>query len=281
VKANIKSIDGVETRILSAGDGPPLFLLHGVGLSADCFVKNIDPLAQRFSVIAPDLLGHGFTAAVDYRGVAPQVEMARHVLGVADALGLGQFSVAGSSFGALVAALIYFMRADTVDKLVLIGSGSVFHSTEDQRRTLTASQANGVAAMSNPTLAGCRQRLANIVYSATCIPDEMLLAQLTAYAYPDRIGAYRDTISGAIASLDDPEARVISRLEHLGPDTLVIVGRNDMRADWNAHASGVKRMPRAALEIYDDCGHLPFLEHPNLFNSQVDAFLANASRVAS
>src|SRR6476620_5133269 len=103
MRAAFIDVDGVRTRYLYEGSGPPLILLHGVGVSGDTFCRNIDALAAHFTVCAPDMLGHGFTDAVDYRGGPPQPHIVRHLGRLADLLGFQKYSVAGSSFGALIA----------------------------------------------------------------------------------------------------------------------------------------------------------------------------------
>ncbi|MFP5496359.1 MAG: alpha/beta fold hydrolase [Gammaproteobacteria bacterium] len=266
-------VDGVDTRYLIAGAGPALFLLHGIGFSADCFQENIGPLSQTHTVVAVDMLGHGFTQAVDYLGEAPQVAMARHVLALAKALGLSRYSLLGSSFGAHVAAHVALLSPATVDKLVLVGSGSVFHSNEEQKKTLQGSFANGSAAMKNPTLEACAQRACRIVLDPLCIPHAMLEKQVEAYQLPDRLSAYEASIMGAIATMDDPQSRVLGRLEAITCPVLVIVGREDIRADWEVHVSESKRFPDAQVKIYQQCGHCPFLEHPLVFNKDVVEFL--------
>jgi pimeloyl-ACP methyl ester carboxylesterase len=267
-------VGGVKTRVLAAGSGPALFLLHGVGISGDIFVRNMEPLGRTHSVYAPDMLGHGFTDAVDFKGGPPQPATVRHLGQLADALGLASYSVAGSSYGALIAALMWFDRPSRIENLVLIGSGSVFHPAEEQQRTLRAAAANAGQAMGDPTLESCRKRIAAICHDPATVPEEMLLVQLTSYAAPDRFPAYKATIAGLIDSAASPEHRVYTRLEQLRTRTLVICGREDIRADWKLHVEGRKRMPNARLSIFERCGHLPMSEHPREFNELVGAFLA-------
>lgn len=270
-------VDGIRTRYLYEGSGPPLFLLHGVGVSGDTFCRNIDALATQFTVCAPDMLGHGFTDAVDYRGEPPQPHVVRHLGRMADMLGFKTYSVGGSSFGGLIAALMYFDRPKRVDKLLLIGTGAVFHPAEEQREVLEAAFANGSKAMSNPTLESCRSRLANICYKPESVAGEILLVQLTSYALPDRFPAYQATIQGQIDALssDDPNRhRVYDRLEEIKVPTLVLTGREDIRADVKLHAAGVNRMPNAELVIFEQCNHLPYMEYPDRFNDTVARFLA-------
>jgi pimeloyl-ACP methyl ester carboxylesterase len=105
----------------------------------------------------------------------------------------------------------------------------------------------------------------------------MLPVQLTSYALADRAAAYRATIEGSIAMMEHQGARVLKRLEEIRVPTRVIVGRNDVRADWQTHVAGVARMPQATLSIYEGCGHLPFMEHADRFNREARDFLERAA----
>lgn len=278
MRVQFANIGGIRTRYASAGEGPPVLLLHGIGLSADCFIRNIEPLAERFSVYAVDLLGHGFTDAAPFKGLAPQVVMAEHIAALADELGLERYSVIGSSFGAHVAAHIYLKRPGRVARLGLVGSGSVFHSNQDQRDTLAGSLANGRKAMTDPTLESCRLRLEKIVFDPACIPPEVLWSQLIAYAYPDRLEAYEAAIRGTIECIDDPASRVLSRLEDIACPAWIVVGQDDIRASVESHLRGAQRMPDATVSLYERCGHLPFLEYPERFNSEAVSFLSANSK---
>jgi len=275
VKARFIDIDGVSTRVLWAGSGPAVLLLHGVGMSGDTFIRNIDALAQRYSVFAPDMLGHGFTASAAFDG-APQPAMVGHLGRLADALGLDRYSALGSSYGALVAGLMWFDRPERVDNLVIVGSGSAFHPAGEQRETLEAALANASRAMGEPTLESCRARLAAICHDAETVAEEILLTQLTSYALPDRFDAYKATIRGLIGTIESDEHRIYSRLEQLRARTLIVTGRNDIRADWRRHVEARRRMPNARLVVFDACGHLPYMEHPAEFNDIVGTFLGGA-----
>src|SRR5688572_19027797 len=160
------------------------------------FCRNIDVLAKDFTVVAPDLLGHGFTGMVDLKGQPPQTEVVKHLGKLVDHLGFDSFSVGGNSYGGLLAPLMYFDRPQQVKKVIIIGSASTFHPPEEINATLKNTLANGSAAMQNPTWESCVKRLANIVYDAASIPAEVIPMQLTIYAYPDRLDAYRQTVLG-------------------------------------------------------------------------------------
>jgi pimeloyl-ACP methyl ester carboxylesterase len=271
MRARFVDVAGLRTRVLYEGEGPGLLLVHGIGLCSDTFIRNIDELAKRYTVIAPDLLGHGFTDAVDFKGEAPQRAAVRHLGRLMDELSIQRYSIVGSSYGALIAALMWFERSTQVESLVLVGSGAVFHPPEEQEKTLRHAAANATKALTNPTLETCRRRLAAICHDAAAVPEEVLPVQLTSYALPDRFSAYMATIEGVIASRS--EDRVLHRLERLSARTLILTGREDIRAKWQYHVEGRKRMPGARIHIMEKTGHLPYMEHPAEVNATLLKFL--------
>ncbi|MSQ70047.1 MAG: alpha/beta fold hydrolase [Betaproteobacteria bacterium] len=269
------ALNGIRTRYLIAGSGAPIVLVHGIGLSFECWIHNVEPLSRRYTVIAPDLLGHGFTDAVNFGREASQLVNARHITALTESLGFTSFDVVGSSFGGLVSALIYFNNPGRVRKLTLACSASTFQSEASQAAALRAAVANGTQAMANPTLESCRRRIQHIVYDPSIVPDALLWPQLTSYALPDRLAAYEATIETCLANLADPSSQVAWRLAALKVPSWVLAGRNDPRADWRQHSEGVKMMSDARLSVYENCGHLPFLEHPDKFNSDLIEFLGH------
>ena len=273
MKCKIEEVGGLKTRWLHEGDGPVFLMIHGVGGSGDMWYKNIDFLAERgYTVVAPDIVGHGFTAAANFDGEPPQMVAVKHLNALMDHIGADQYIVGGSSYGALISSLMYFDRPDRVTKAVLIGSGSTFHPSDDQIKTLQGARANGSKAMQEPTWHVCNQRLGNICYDPATVLTETLLVQMTSYSLPDRLDAYLRTIEGLMATADTH--RVYDKLEKMDLPVLIITGREDIRSNWELTVEGQKRMPDARLEIYDKCGHLPMSEYPDKFNEQVLEFLS-------
>jgi 2-hydroxy-6-oxonona-2,4-dienedioate hydrolase len=275
VRAHFLTIDEARVRVLTAGEGPPLLLLHPIGHTADLFFRNLDVLGEKFSVIAPDLPGHGFSDAIDYCGSPPQVATREHLLKLMTAMGHDRFAMAGSSYGGLIATLLALEAPDRVERLCVIGSSSTFTEGNAQAQALRAVLANATTALRAPTLDACRRRMANICFSAESVAEEILLVQATCYALPDRLGVFTDTIEALIATADVGAGSAHGRLCDLHMPTLVIVGRDDIRADWRAHEAGAAQMPKSRLAVFDKCGHLPYLEHPARFNDTLMTFLTN------
>jgi pimeloyl-ACP methyl ester carboxylesterase len=273
MRAKFEDIAGVRTRYLVAGQGFPLLLVHGVGLSADSWLRNIEVLARDFLVVAPDTLGHGFSDSGDYRGGPPHPHIVKHLVALTRHLGIDRFAIAGSSFGALLSALVYFEAPARVEKLVIVGSGSAFNTEAELERTLAESFANGLSAYADPTLANCRRRMANICYDPAAVPEEMLLVQMTSYALPGVREAYERRMRGMMDLPACRPYRILERLEALRVPTLILWGRQDKRGIYDRALEAVRRLPDGRLVAFDRCGHHPHIEHPKEFNELVRQFV--------
>jgi magnesium chelatase accessory protein len=94
-------VDGLTWHMQVAGDGPVLLLLHGTGAATHTWRDMLGPLSARYTVVAPDLPGHGFTETPPEAGMSLP-GMARGVAGLLAALGLAPEFAAGHSAGAAV-----------------------------------------------------------------------------------------------------------------------------------------------------------------------------------
>lgn len=93
---------GLEWHVQQLGQGPVALLLHGTGAATHSWRGVLPLLARDFTVVAPDLPGHGFTRGRP-RGGLTLPGMARALAGLLDALGLSPAVIAGHSAGAAVA----------------------------------------------------------------------------------------------------------------------------------------------------------------------------------
>ncbi|WIX87204.1 alpha/beta hydrolase [Amycolatopsis sp. DG1A-15b] len=114
---SMATVNGTRLHYLRAGDGPPLFLLHGWPQTSHCWRKVLAPLAETHTVIAPDLRGYGRSdkpkSGYDKR------TMAADVAALADHLGFAKTVVAGHDRGGRVAHRWALDRPDQVDRLAV------------------------------------------------------------------------------------------------------------------------------------------------------------------
>ena len=118
-----RTIHGYRRAFRVAGSGPAILLIHGIGDNSTTWSTVQSKLAQRFTVIAPDLLGHGKSdkPRADY-SVAAYANGMRDLLSVLD---IERVTVVGHSLGGGVAMQFAYQFPQLVDRLILVGAGGV------------------------------------------------------------------------------------------------------------------------------------------------------------
>jgi pimeloyl-ACP methyl ester carboxylesterase len=111
---------GVLTYFEVEGEGEPVILLHGGGVSGETWVAQIAALAQHYTVIVPERRGHGRTPDVD--GPVTMELMAADLAAFIERLEIPPAYVIGWSDGGKVGAWLALARPELVRKLVLIGA---------------------------------------------------------------------------------------------------------------------------------------------------------------
>ncbi len=270
-------VGGDDTRYLEAGKpgAPVLLLVHGLTLTCDIWSRLAGLLGGQFHVLAPDMLGHGFTkprrpaAEVDIGAKADHLE--RFVQTVA---GAARYDVCGASYGALVACNMYLRAPGRVQRLVLHGSGSCFSDEAQLLKAVDRAHATYGGLLSASSPAGWRQHLSGSVFDAGTIPPELPHVLALTYAQPWIHDHWRTTI----AAMSDPVRfrpyRVLERLEDIRARALLLWGLDDHGAPIDAARQAVARMPQGVLETLEHCGHFPMFEHPDRTASLMRDFLA-------
>ena len=118
VKQGYVDLPEGQIHYLTAGDGPPLLLLHLTNFSSDLFADVIPILATRHRVIAMDRAGHG-TSDPPPEGLRVE-DLARTVADFLDALGVEPTLILGQHTGTLEAVEIAIAQPQRVKKLVLV-----------------------------------------------------------------------------------------------------------------------------------------------------------------
>jgi 2-hydroxy-6-oxo-octa-2,4-dienoate hydrolase len=119
--------NGITTNYLQTGEGEPVVLIHGSGPGVSAYANwrlTIPRLATRLRVLAPDLVGFGFTqrpASMDYN----LKTWSDQLVGFLDALGIERASLVGNSFGGAIALQVASHHPDRVNRLALMGSVGV------------------------------------------------------------------------------------------------------------------------------------------------------------
>jgi 3-oxoadipate enol-lactonase len=140
----------IFVRVSDESNGlPPVVLLHGLAATADLNWSTTMPaLSRSFSVVAPDLRGHGSSTTERDRFTVE--EAADDVAALADVLSLGRFIVVGYSLGGAIAQVLCRRHPDRVRGLVLCATSRSFRGTLLERVLFTALRPLRVASRSIP-----------------------------------------------------------------------------------------------------------------------------------
>lgn len=276
MRALVEPVDGVQTRYFLHGSGDTtVLMLHGVGVSSDSWLWNLSALGDDVRCVAPDMLGFGLTDEGSYRGGPPQDAILDHLVALCCHLEAERIIVVGSSFGSNIACHLFWRLPSKVNGVVLVGCGPALNGVDTLSTMYEQSFANGIAAMRNPTLEVCTRRMKNLVYDLSTVPEALLISQMTLYALPDAADRYERRMRGikqrdALCKFD-----VTARADELAAPTRIVWGRQDIRGELEEAKATAGRMPTARFQIFENCGHLPYLEQPDAFNAVLREFIAD------
>jgi haloacetate dehalogenase len=133
--------NGVSINVCRGGAGPPLLLLHGYPQTHVMWHRVAPLLAQRFTVVCPDLRGYGDSdkppGGGDHAAYSKRT-MAQDQLEVMDALGFERFAVAAHDRGARVALRMALDHPDAVSRLAILDivpTKTIYETIDKQRAT--------------------------------------------------------------------------------------------------------------------------------------------------
>ena len=114
----------VAVRVLEAGDGPPLLLVHGSGMSAATWAPLV-PYLKTHRLIAFDLPGFGLSDAFDYVGRSLREHAVAQLTSVLDALDLERVPVIGTSLGGMWGLCLAVEAPERITALASLGVPAV------------------------------------------------------------------------------------------------------------------------------------------------------------
>lgn len=123
-------VGGAEINLLTGGDGPPLLLIHGYPQTHAMWHRLAPQLAQRFTVVCPDLRGYGDSSkppGTPDHGNYSKREMARDLVEVMAALGFERFAVAGHDRGARVAHRLALDHPARIERACVMDIAPTLH----------------------------------------------------------------------------------------------------------------------------------------------------------
>jgi 2-hydroxy-6-oxonona-2,4-dienedioate hydrolase/2-hydroxy-6-oxo-6-(2'-carboxyphenyl)-hexa-2,4-dienoate hydrolase len=260
-------------RVIEAGTGDPLILIHGVGSSAELFARNVIPLSRHFHVYALDALYHGYSSLVPYEADNRVSAQAEAVLDFMDALEIGWAHMEGESMGAGMVFDLAMRHPDRAGKIVL-NSGSYYVDLKrefergPEADLLVPLCRESVTNFSRETV---RKRMEYLVASPEHLTEELVDLQYRMYQDPD-IRASMERVYGVTA----PRPRLLCYSEEeaatLKPPCLVLWTDKNKGQSPEVGAYLAERL-HARFTIIENAAHWPQWEQPEAHDAAVEEFL--------
>jgi 2-hydroxymuconate-semialdehyde hydrolase len=262
-----------HSNVHNLGAGHPVLLLHGSGPGVSAWANwrlLLPVLARNRQVLAPDLLGFGYTDRPTDASNSSHYHMAAWVqqaVDLLDTLDIAQTDLIGNSFGGALALALAIAHPKRVRRLVLMGSvGVPFAITP------------GLDAVwgYTPSLENMRKLMGVFAYDKTLLTDG--LAQLRYQASMQ--GGFQESFA---AMFPAPRQRWVDAMESSEADiralphhTLMVHGREDAVIPLATSLLLSQWIERSQLHVFGQCGHWTQIEHAARFALLVENFLAEA-----
>lgn len=269
------SIHGKRMKYRIAGKGPVLLLIHGMAGSAATWKHVMPALSKHFTVLAPDLLGHG--ASDKEKGDYSLGAMASALRDLLVALGYKRATVIGQSYGGGIAMQFAYQYPERCERLVLVDSGGLGSEVNPLLRMLTLPGSEAVLLVACAPLVRHvvetvgRTALRKKIQNAPVIPE--LWRSYSSLGNVEARRAFLRTLRAVI----DPRGQAVSAKDklHLASEipTLIIWGAEDrvipVEHAYAAHAA----IPGSWLEIIEGAGHYSHCEAPERFVDVLTEFI--------
>ncbi|ADG78441.1 haloalkane dehalogenase OS=Tsukamurella paurometabola (strain ATCC 8368 / DSM / CCUG 35730 /CIP 100753 / JCM 10117 / KCTC 9821 / NBRC 16120 / NCIMB 702349/ NCTC 13040) OX=521096 GN=Tpau_1823 PE=4 SV=1 [Tsukamurella paurometabola] len=270
-------IHGHQRAYRMGGSGPVVLLLHGIADNSLVWEQVMVQLTDRYTVIAPDLLGHGLSdrPRADY-SVAAFANGMRDLLCY---LGVDRASVVGHSLGGGVAGQFAYQFPDMVERLVFVAPGGVDHDVSPLLRLLSLPFSEQVVALT--ALPGAKQILGAALDVAAALPvparADLVQLRLALDRMPNTASPH--AFARTLRSVVDLRGQVVTMRDrcYLTAEVPTLVARGtDDSIIPAAHAEVLRAtLPAATVTLFEGVGHFPMMEAPERFLEVLTGFLTS------
>jgi pimeloyl-ACP methyl ester carboxylesterase len=272
-----RTIHGYRRAFRIAGSGPAILLIHGIGDNSTTWATVQAKLAQRFTVIAVDLLGHGQSdkPRADY-SIAAYANGMRDLLSVLD---IERVTVIGHSLGGGVAMQFAYQFPQLVERLILVGAGGV---TKDVNIVLRLASlpmgGEALALLRLPLILPAMQiagRAFGLVFGSTRLGRDLpdVLRVLADLPEPMASSAFTRTLRAVV----DWRGQMVTMLDRCylteSVPVQIIWGTHDVVVPVSHARMAHAAMPGSRVEIFERSGHFPFHDDPDRFIEVVERFI--------
>ena len=278
-------LNGVDIHYRTIGDGPVLFLVSpGWGVASAYLQRAFSSVAKHLRLVFIDTRGSGLSGRPADPMHMGSVDMANDLEALRVHLGLSEVSILGHSNSGAIALACAARYPDRVSRLVLIDSQVLGLSADADTQRILQNRATDprfkeatrivstfFTGQMNPATsdesleAFIAQVLPLFLHSpekSLPLAQEQLFGPISSYAFTSQYAADAAFPIDQTKSLGAIRAKV-----------LIMVGRHDYICPVALSERLHEGIPQSQLVIFEESGHLPWLEEPNAFFAELERFL--------
>ena len=260
---------GIVTNYHDSGAGDPVLLIHGSGPGVTAWANwrlNMPVLAETFRVIAPDMVGFGYTQSPS-QAIRDKRVWVDHLAAFLDALGVEKVSIVGNSFGGALTLAFMVAHPKRVERAVLMGAAGLDFPLTPALDLVWGYQ---------PSLEIMRRSLEYLAWDHSRLTDDLIRSRYEASIRPGAHEPYNATFGGKdrqanIAMLASREAD-LAQLDH---EVLILHGKADEVIPQEVSLRLTNILRKSDLQFYGECGHWVQIERATTFNRVVTNFFQN------
>jgi pimeloyl-ACP methyl ester carboxylesterase len=272
-------LHGHRVSYRMGGEGPLIVLVHGITSTSQCWREVMPWLADDFTLLAPDLLGHGESAKP--RG---DYSLGAYASGVRDlmvALGHEGATIVGHSLGGGIAMQLSYQFPERCERLVLISSGGLGQEVHPLLRAAAMPGAEWVLpVIAHPKLLDTGRAIGGFLsrLGMRSSPDLAEFARgYGSLADRDSRQAFAHTLRAVI----DVSGQRVSARDRLylaeAVPSLLIWGERDPIIPVEHGRRAHEEMPGSRLVTIPEAGHFPQLDQPRAFVEALTDFMADTA----
>ena len=250
------------------GAGPPVVFLHGWSLTGSVWRAQLQALSCRYRCLAPDLRGHGSSAAPD-DGYGLE-NLVSDLAGLLEHLDIRRATVVGWSLGAMVALAAFPELRGRLSSLVLVSGTAKFTAAPDYPCALSPKEPRVLGLR----LKRDRDKACAEFFNGMFPDEERILIDSERIAVEFLRNAPKPPCHAAARSLETLAAADLREsLQGVEVPVLLVHGSGDPICPVDASRFMALRLPRGTLKVLDGACHAPMLTRTAEFNAILNDFL--------
>lgn len=263
--ANSVQTGDFVTNYHDIGEGFPVVMLHGSGPGVSSWAnwnKVFPLLKDDFRVIAPDMVGFGFTERPK-DAVYNMNVWVQQTIDLFDALKIEKANLVGNSFGGALALSMAILYPERINKLVLMGSmGVSFPITYGLDRVWGYT----------PSLANMEELLEIFTYDHSFANKDLTKSRYEGSIQPGFQESFSSMFPAPRQKGVEGMASNQNYIRDIEHQTLIIHGREDRVIPIETSLELVQLIKNSQLHVFGKCGHWTQIEHTEEFATLVKNF---------